>query len=183
MNGFERAICAAVRRALDRYEAITGNWLFHAPEHFLQNFLLLDLGKERGVYAEATRRKISHGLGRPPRGRPPKARTARTDLVAWHKDRRRGLRAAIEVKRSWSCDAQLRRDADRIKKASAKGMAGYLVVYSEMPKNGGRNRPKDLRLRFSRWASRMGLRSLRSATMGYDDDWIAGYALMRVRSR
>ncbi len=57
MNALENALCSSVWGAIEKYDEITGNWLFHAPEHYLQNFILISLGKsltqkvisERGV--------------------------------------------------------------------------------------------------------------------------------------
>ncbi len=61
LNKIEEGLCNAVEAAKERYVQITENWLFHAPEHFLQNFILLDLAnKGYEVYAEATRKKYSN---------------------------------------------------------------------------------------------------------------------------
>jgi hypothetical protein len=182
MNEFEKALCRSVRLAHRRYEAITGNWLFHAPEHFLQNAIMLSLGKTHEVYAEATRRKITDGMGRPPRGRPPRSRAYRFDLVVWHKTKDT-LKAVIEIKRSWRNDTALQRDAERIRRSissAQRSRAGYLVVYSEVSVKKG----KELLLEnFVSWADDLGLAVLNAEVMDEEpqqDGWICGFALLRA---
>jgi hypothetical protein len=182
MNELERALCRSVRRAHRRYEKITDNWLFHAPEHFLQNFIFLDLALDREVYAEATRKKITAGSGRLPVGRPPRVKASRYDLVVWNKAKSDTLRAVIEIKRGWCINEALKRDAVRVRnslKGAQKAKAGYLLVYSEIPTRRGR---EALAERFGDWASTLGLQLLRTQILATEgrDGWIAGFSLMRA---
>jgi len=187
MNDLEKAICAAVKKAHRRYVEITDNWLFHAPEHFLQNFIFNSLGKTHWVYAEATRRKIANGCGRPPRGRPPNRKTYRYDLVVWHKTTytRDPLRAVIEVKRAWRLDGGLKKDAERIKsalKGSQRAKSGYLVVYTEVQNSKG---VEALVKTLKDWACELGLTLLNQESIRIErertsDGWICGFGLMRA---
>ena len=141
MTKLEQAICRATGGAHRAYKDITGYWLWHSPEHFLQNFILLRLGREDAVYAEATRRKIEHETGKRRRGRPPRLQGHRYDLVVWQKTAMQ-LRAVIEIKRNYTTTSTaLSNDADRIKQAltgpNGAG-AGYLLVYTEIRTKYGR---------------------------------------------
>ena len=187
MNQVEKLLCRSVVQAFERYEGITGYWLLHAPEHFLQNFLMLELGKSRGVYMEATRRKIADGVGRPPKGRPPHSPTTRYDLVLWDKTRNT-LRAVIEIKRSLSLSAPLKKDAKRIRTAVAhrqavahgqKAKAGYLIVYSEATVKQHAN--KGLTEKLEGWSTALNLKLIHAAVFDTDDeDYVAGFAIMRA---
>jgi hypothetical protein len=183
MNQLEAALCYSVRRAYSTYKKITGNWLLHAPEHYLQNFILLHLGeKGHDVYAEATRKKIADGSGRPARGRPPTAKAARFDLVVWKKTADE-LRAVIEIKRCLSLVSAVHNDTKRIKRSlssSQPAKAGYLVVYSEIKTKSGKDA---IISRFGKWAEELDLELLKAEILdleSFGSGWIAGYSLMRA---
>ncbi len=97
MDQLEQAICRATRGAYKKYAEITGYSLWHSPEHFLQDYVMLRLGSGYTVHAEATKKKIELETRYRSRGPKPKARV-RYDLVVWHKATPR-VRAVIEVKR------------------------------------------------------------------------------------
>ncbi len=181
MNQLERAIGKSMHRAFRTYEAIVDGWLMHAPEHFIQNFLLVDIGKRWCVYAEATRRKIAEGMGRLPRGRPPNGMTRRYDLLVWHGNDT--PRAVIEIKRAMDVSV-LRRDAERVKRSVRGGQrtrVGYLLVYSEIRTRHG---DEGLMARFGHWESETGLKVAHADILGREDDpedgWIAGFVLLRT---
>jgi hypothetical protein len=52
-------------------------------------------------------------------------------------EKSRNIRSIIEIKRTWSCNKNLRTDAKRIKDGIKKYAAnsGYLIVYSEFSKD------------------------------------------------
>lgn len=187
MTKLEDAICAATCGAYETYKEITGGyWLWHSPEHFLQNFVMVRLGKDYWVYSEATRSKIEVDTGHHARGPRPQP-NAHYDLVVWHKTLS-SLRAVVEVKRCYTtvCSKGLKTDADRIKKAqNGKNGAkdGYLLVYSEM-----RLKPSGSRLLgvFHGWAESLGLDLVHGAILDEKEadsqgtDWESGYCLLKT---
>jgi hypothetical protein len=187
MTKLKTAICQATRAAYRKYEEITGNWLLHAPEHFLQNFIFLRLGRNDWVYAEATRRKIAEAAGRPARGRPPTRKAARYDLVVWQRTDETRLNAVIEIKRSLRVDANLHKDAERVRRAlngTRGARAGYVLVYSEMRAERGR---EALLTRFDKWAGELSLRMIHRDILEVEKSedvdkapWMSGYCLMRA---
>lgn len=183
MNSLERSICKYVKAAFRTYEAITGNWLFHAPEHYLQNYLLIKMGANWQIYAEATRKKIAAEQGRPPRGRPPNSLAQRYDLVVWQQSDAR-LRAVIEIKRTYRT-SDLVDDAKRIKKAltsSQKASTGYLIVYSEAFNSRRSSGQAVLESRFAAWPEDLGLHRISTEYLCVDaeDGYSAGFVLMRT---
>jgi hypothetical protein len=176
----EKNICDAIKKAHKRYEQITGYWLFHAPEHFLQNFIFLEIAKSWEVYPEATRKKISEGMGKSPVGRPPSAKF-RYDLVIWNKSSDK-LRAVVEIKRCLSASQTVQKDADRIRnalKGQQKAKAAYLLLYSEVPIKKGSDA---LIQRFYGWSKKLDLHIVQATCLSQDEDsgWICGYSLMRA---
>jgi hypothetical protein len=187
MNKLELSICRATENAHRTYERITGYWLWHSPEHFLQNFILLDLGKEHTVYAEATRKKIERESGRRQRGRKPRVPGQRHDLVVWQRSDASRLRAVVEIKRNYTTKSMpLAKDARRIKQAltgSNGANSCYLLVYSEIQARHGCERLKEI---FSEWAEELGLTLLNPHILDeeeFDEDRkgnICGYCLLRA---
>lgn len=187
MDQLEDAICKATRDAYKRYKNITGGyWLWHAPEHFLQNFVLLRLGQGYTVHAEATRKKIEAVVGKRNRGPKPKAKV-RYDLVVWQRVRP-SLRAVVEVKRCYvtTCGKGLKLDAKRIKHARTGengAKHGYLLVYSEKMLKKGRSGLLEV---FKGWAKGLGLGLVKHEILdknGTDDKgkpWESGYCLLKT---
>lgn len=178
MNGLEKSLCSAVVGAFNSYEKMNETWLLHAPEHYLQNAILVHIGKsDFKVYLEATRQRIIETEGRKRRGRPPKDKGRRYDLIIWHKSMPK-MRAVVEVKRSMSWGNQLLRDATRIKQEK-HAKAGYLIVYTEMKEKRGRHKMLE---RFETWEYHLGLNWLNrmQPMLGTDDEWMAAFALFRT---
>jgi hypothetical protein len=190
MNDLEKAICDATDAAYDAYEQITGYWLWHSPEHFLQNWIFRSLGQEHGfeVYAEATTRKIETETGRRRRGRPRKKAGKRYDLIVWRKTKSE-LRAVIEIKRIYSATVTrlLQEDAQKVTQAvldcANPAAHGYLLIYTEIPR---RLEKSGVLRRFDAWAKALGfqLRSGKICGVGGKDwqgkEWISGYCLLRT---
>jgi hypothetical protein len=187
MNSLEKCLCDSMGDAFEKYQSVTGWWLWHAPEHFIQNVALTHIW-EKGweVYPEATIKKITQAIGHPRRGRPPKSIKNRFDLVVWNRSSRR-LRAVVEIKRT-SRLAPLKGDAARIKKAMSgarTAKSGYLIVYSEADARAEKKRPSEiLKKRYADWAEELDLRIICSSILGEDNDtpraWAAGFVLMRA---
>lgn len=183
MNKLELAMSGAVRRAHEDYYRDTESWLFHAPEHYLQNAILLKLGGRSGfsVFAEATRKKVAEHQQIKPPGPRPLANT-RHDLTIWGKSTRE-VRAVVEIKRAMDMNAGVRRDFDRVSKA-VRGRSrhapktGYVLVYSEARKS------KTLPDRFHRWAEETGYVLVNDGARLLEDDtaeggWACGFGLFR----
>jgi hypothetical protein len=181
LNQLESEILSAASKAHNMYENLTGYWLFHSPEHLLQDLMFLELGKKWLVFIEANRKRLSEQMGKSPMGRPPLKRY-RYDLVVWHRSTDT-LRAVIEIKRSLIMTDVMKNDANRIRKAinsQPSIKSGYLLVYSEIEQKSGQNA---LAERFDRWSVHMDLQLIGSKIIEYDEkesDYLPGFALYRA---
>jgi len=132
MNNLEKSLLAGGVDAQKRYGEMTGWWLSHGPESFIEHEIALKVSKEGFyVFPECSPKKIMEEKDKRPRGRPSGNRGQRFDIVVWHKATN-SVRAIIEIKRAWNVDV-LRADSIKVKKALGQNLAksGYLVIYTE----------------------------------------------------
>jgi hypothetical protein len=186
MDQLEKAFCLATRGASKAYEDITGYWLWHSPEHFLQYYVMLRLGKEYTVHAESTRKRIELESGMPYKGRPPTDHALRYDLVIWHKATP-SVRAVVEIKRCYGEKGTvLKKDGVRIKnacKGANRAKHGYLLVYSEKRLKEDKSALLGV---FDHWASSLDLGMVKCEILnkkGPDNDdkpWESGYCLLKA---
>lgn len=199
LNDLEKAIGHALPRAQRAYVEMTGWWLTHGPESFLQHEIARHIARKRKaiVFTEVSPRKIAAEFPTKGRGRTYEARK-RFDLIVWQKSSY-GVRAVIEIKRAWGAKPVLK-DAKKIHsymlhKRAAK--TGYLLVYSDASNAKGRSsgagRRKHIEDRFAKWGRRLertGWIKLRPQTFSphrkyaQDEDgktvWSWGYVIYRL---
>lgn len=181
MNRLEIAICKAAKRASKICINITGHSLYDAPESLFQSLVGASIGSSWYVLFEATRAKIGYYHQKPLLGRPPKLKS-RYDLVVWNRSKDT-LRAVIEMKRGMIITDAMRRDAERIRQATAKqyrASAGYLLTYSTIEDT---KSAEMLELRLKRWADDMKLNIICTDLIAAEysaDGWIEAFSLMRV---
>lgn len=161
MNKLEIAIRDALPRAQQRYSEMTGWWLAHGPESFLQHEIARNILRTRKamVFIEVSPRKIAAEFPTKGRGRTYEAQK-RFDLIVWQKSSYR-VRAVIEIKRAWNKKPVLK-DAKKMRsymlhKNAAK--TGYVLVYSDTHSARNRSRASDRRehltKRFEAWGDRL----------------------------
>jgi hypothetical protein len=145
MNKLEQAIVDGARAAQREYESMTGWWLSHGPESFIEHHVAHSVSSKAGfiVFPEASPRKILEEKNERPKGRPASNLGQRFDIVVWYKAKN-DVRAVVEIKRAWTV-SDLRSDRDKVEKfvkANNRGNGtGYLLVYTEAK---GRSRAADL---------------------------------------
>ncbi len=138
-NDLERAIVNAAEKAQESYQDMTGWWLLHGPESFLQIFLSLKLMKrlDINVYPECSPKRLKRDCELTLRGRPPKINEKqRFDVVLWWKNEK--PRAIVEVKCVLATGGTVGvvNDAKKLFSYSAEAKriglrSGYLLVYVE----------------------------------------------------
>src|SRR6267378_849952 len=150
----DKLILNAAKTAQRTYIDMTGQWLSHGPESFLQMEIARKIFRDGFyVFPDASDKKVLHEMG-PNRGRPPKDLKKRFDLTVWNKTSDT-LRAVIEIKatRRFDLVARDKQKIDRRFKLSNPPVCGYLLVYSEATGSTGTAKIHD---RFSNWSSRFG---------------------------
>jgi hypothetical protein len=153
-NKLEACILRAVAKAHAEYLGRTDGWqwLFHAPESFLQHEIAREIYRkeDRRVFTEASPAKIARELEKPGRGRPPKNLRKRFDVVVWSKTIEHP-RAIIELKRTFNA-AEVVKDATKLKdhfKYKRSFGTGYLVWYTEAKGATAPKREKKIHHQFS----------------------------------
>ena len=101
MTKLEQAICRATGGAHRAYKDITGYWLWHSPEHFLQNFILLRLGERARCICRGDQKENRARNWKARRGRPPRLQGHRYDLSCLAKNSYAASRR-IEIKRNYT---------------------------------------------------------------------------------
>lgn len=134
MNKLEKKIFRGALKAHRIYGKMTGGlWLWRGPESILQMQIALLLHGDYYVDVETSPRKINEDKDKKPRGRPPKNKNHRFDVIVWKKSSQR-IRAIVEIKRTSKTGA-LKPDAAKLRKyragAASDEFDGYLLVYSE----------------------------------------------------
>lgn len=140
MNKLEKGILDGARAAQKEYEEMTGWWLSHGPESFIEYAVARAVGKQGfTVFPEASPKKIMNERDHRPRGRPRKNLGQRFDIVVWLKASDQ-VRAILEIKRAWSI-ADLRSDREKVATFLQRNnfvRAGYLLIYTEAKVKGRR---------------------------------------------
>ena len=185
MNKLETAILGSAVRALNRYEKIAGQWLWHAPEFFLTTYVANGIARKGWyVWCDASPSKIIFEESRSKRGHIPTNKNKRFDIVVWHKASKT-VKAIIEVKRDWSITS-LKGDRKKIlkqkNKVKASANSGYLLVYSEEKhRKNGKTATETLEKRFQRWAHGLGATiSGKHFCAPRKGEWAWGFALLRL---
>jgi hypothetical protein len=184
INSLEKSILKSALLAQREYEAMTGEWLWHGPESFLQVIVAQRVAKETGhyVYIDVSRKKIEKEMGRR-RGPPASTDGQRADISVWYKNSMT-LRAVIETKRTINL-APIQADADRMKRwlrQARPPTAAYILAFLEATTNRPKMTPtKAVENIFDRWVERTGWRWIGSAVHSDPDEpkWAWGIVLMR----
>lgn len=194
MNALEKAILSAAREAQGKYEDMTGWWLSHGPESFIEHEVAAKVsGRENfSVFPEASPKKILAEQGKKPRGRPAGNLRQRFDIVVWHKKASSRVRAVVEIKRAWAT-ADLRGDVGKVRRILKQKLAGtgYLLVYTEAkggPQSSSlsksereKRRAKILATRLRKWADNLGIKMIgHYIDRRGDGEWSWAFALFRV---
>jgi len=171
INDLEKSVLTCVLAAQRDYEAMTGHWLKHAPESFLQVCVARGVCKATGnaVYIDASMRKIANEKGRGP-GRPAANAGKRPDISVWFKNSD-ALRAIIEIKCTHLLD-HIKKDVAKmeawLRQAGPPG-AAYILAYSEAMSN--KSEPISvLNKRFDRWQNETGWRRIGSKVQRSSED-------------
>ena len=197
LNDLESAIRSAVLSAQKNYIRMSGWWLHHGPESFLQHQIAWAVMRrcKTNVFTEVSPKKIGAERIRGP-GRTYKARK-RFDIIVWPKSSNIP-RAVIEVKRAWRL-APVRADANKIRsyiKHRNAAKNGYIIIYSDVSSFRGRSRSSERRNHlcriFNRWGcalSRTGWKCINMTVVSPQGDgaedvngnrYSWGFALYRV---
>lgn len=184
MNNLEQQILNGACRAQRKYTGLTGFWLWHAPESFLQTIVAIELGKTHTVYVDASLKKSKSQMRRRV-GRPASGMGRRPDISVWAKTGA-SLRAVVEIKQAWNINPVVA-DAKKVETMLKKvrGVkAGYILVYSDAKKWANKDRVAFLKNRFNSWAKKIAWQcvGMRTGTVG-DDKWAWGFCLLRRPSR
>jgi hypothetical protein len=178
MNQLEQHILKGAIEAHKQYSDMTGEWLYHGPESFLQVVLAQELARTGHlIYIDMSIRRILREIGREA-GRPAKFELQRPDISVWHRNNET-LRAAIEIKRTANFDF-VRSDANKIERylwSERAARTGYILVYTIY------NKDKPLQKRFEHWKAKLGEKWRLVGTYidqdEDDSDWIWGVVLLR----
>ena len=176
-------ISDGVKEAHSRYERMTGWWLQHAPEHFLQNEVarsIWEKGNGNDVYIDASNTKVrADAEAKTKRGWPKKDSGKRFDISVWHRSKNT-LKAVIEIKHGErTLFTRVKKDAKRIEDAAKcpnAASVGYILVYSVKKNKEG------IETDFRTWKKELGSKwTLAShfVTKPHNEDWAWGFALLR----
>jgi hypothetical protein len=180
MNSLESLVLRGACIAQKSYTAISGYWLWHGPESFLQTVVAQEVGREFTVYVDASKKKVLRDMASE-RGRPRLDLRERPDISVWSKTTGR-LRAIVEIKRAYN-RAPLKQDAVKVERhlcASRGANTGYMLVYSEAKAWARMDRLEFLERRFSNWSQNLSWRcvGMEFGTAG-DEQWAWGFCLLR----
>ena len=139
MNKLEKILCSAPAEAHARYLSMNGlYWLWHAPEHFLTNFIANRIFDEiqQHVYIDCPLKRIvsDGGLDRRIFGKQNKG--MRPDITVWGKKSLNGdfpLEAVVEIKTRNTME-EIYKDFDRVAKLVDKKSGpnrGYVIIYAD----------------------------------------------------
>lgn len=175
-------ILDAATKAQEIYIKMTGEWLSHGPESFLQMEIARKIFEDGSyVFPDASDKKVLHAMGPNP-GRPPKDLRKRFDLTVWNKTNDT-LRAVIEIKATTNY-APVAKDKEKIEKRFKLGKPprdGYLLVYSEAKGKEGSQKLKD---RFNDWSKRLDWKLADSIVkMDEEYDYAWGFGLFKNRRK
>ena len=159
MNALEKAIFAAVPKAAKKYGQMTGWWLSHAPESFIQIYVSCLLADEGySVYPDISVGRIREELELDSKNIADDILRYKCDISVWFK-KKRALRASIEIKKSWNSSSILK-DIEKIRRinsVSRSASQGYILGYSESKTRTG---DSSLAGKFQNWADYSGCKLL-----------------------
>jgi hypothetical protein len=152
-NKLEKGIISAAKDAAVSYSQMTGGyWLWHAPEHFLQNEVARAIWKEGFyVFVDTSGDRVRADLVGV-RGRRPGTGRKRFDISVFYKHGNK-VRAVIELKtRATYSVTATAQDAKKIEnhfKNANHATSGYLLVYGEADSAQRPNAEKSIETRFA----------------------------------
>jgi len=194
MTIIEDAIVRGAVKSYKAYIGMTGYELYHAPEHFIETMIALELcASGYYVFSNASLRKIREDIeesnskakkmdnlaaGSAIRKLALRHGAKRPDLTVFRKTSS-AIAAVVEIKRSWSF-RPVKMDAEKIERiAESKEIEpqnGYIVVYSDA------KRMNTLPNTFENWAKRTGwtLHTAKILTKRREE-WQRGFCVLHKR--
>lgn len=201
LSKLEDVILSGAAKSFRSYCRMSGGyWLHHAPEHFIEISIAIDLmNNGYNVYPNGSLRKLDDDFDDQPKPRKGDGLISneieflrenprlRPDLTIWQKSANH-VEALVEIKKAWSV-ASLKKDADKLNESfnsTHSSKNAYLLVYTTR-KNTIRttNARNACHENFSAWAGETGFELagevVRKPRSENDDHYAWGFGLFRKR--
>jgi hypothetical protein len=180
MNAFEETIVEGAIRADKAYYKMSGHWLSHAPESFLQSLIAQAIAKQGYfVYMDRSISKILTDHDNLKSATAGEGLTKRPDISVWLKTKNQ-LKAVIEIKRSWRSHP-IKRDVARnriILKSHYGPRSAYVLGYCE------RKSENTLDQCFDNWAKATSTELVHKHIDNREHEkWRWGFCLLRADRR
>ncbi|WP_430398175.1 hypothetical protein [Ferrovibrio sp.] len=193
MTKLEEQILSGATTAQKKYMYMTGYWLDHAPEAFINTHVGLSAaGGEYFAYIDTSVKKLHADIDSPhTRGRKVKFEKERPDVAIWYKSKSR-IYAIVETKKTYN-SSPLKKDIIKLKKHlshSKSAKYGYLLVHTTNGAKGESPENALIRLtaKLKRWEKHLGVllvgHNVCKKTEAYFNEktgrcWVWGIALYR----